>query len=102
MTDFPFFDRRMGGTSVCSSAGKQTLAPPGAPRARAPYTFTAQRSAFTVAYTLLRARTPALPTLCSPFHQKRMVFARPCHQPIGCAAPFASRRLCATDCCGRA
>jgi hypothetical protein len=24
------FYRRMGGTSVCSSAGKQTLAPPGA------------------------------------------------------------------------
>ena len=38
MTDFPFFDRRMGGTSVCSSAGKQTLAPPGAPRARIPRT----------------------------------------------------------------
>ncbi len=42
---FFVFDRRMGGTSVCSSAGKQTLAPPGAPRAWMPYTFTAQRFA---------------------------------------------------------
>jgi len=25
--------------------------------------------------TLLRAGTPALPTLCSPFHRKRMIFA---------------------------
>ena len=35
-SDSPFFvfDRRRGGTSVCSSAGKQTLAPPGAPRAQ--------------------------------------------------------------------
>ena len=32
------FARRMGGTSVCSSAGKQTLAPPGAPRAQIPRT----------------------------------------------------------------
>jgi len=38
MTDCSFFVRRMGGTSVCSSAGKQTLAPPGAPRARIPRT----------------------------------------------------------------
>ena len=29
--------------------------------------------------TLLRAGTPALPTLCSPFRQKRMIFAPPCH-----------------------
>ncbi len=42
---FFVFDRRMGGTSVCSSAGKQTLAPPGAPRAWMPYTFIAQRFA---------------------------------------------------------
>ena len=35
---FFVFDRRMGGTSVCSSAGKQTLAPPGAPRAQIPRT----------------------------------------------------------------
>jgi hypothetical protein len=32
--------------------------------------------------TLLRARTPALPTLCSPFHQKHTIFALPCHEPI--------------------
>jgi hypothetical protein len=38
MTDCSFFVRRMGGTSVCSSAGKQTLAPPGAPRAQIPRT----------------------------------------------------------------
>ena len=31
--------------------------------------------------TLLRARVPALPILCSPFHQKRMIFALPCHLP---------------------
>ncbi len=34
-----------GGTSVCSSAGKQTLAPPGAPRARVPHAFIARRFA---------------------------------------------------------
>ena len=47
--DSPFFvfDRRRGGTSVCSSTGKQTLAPPGAPRAQMPYTFTAERFAYT-------------------------------------------------------
>jgi len=38
------FERSVG-TSVCSSAGKQTLAPPGAPRVRVPHAFIAQRFA---------------------------------------------------------
>ncbi len=75
-TLFPFknlfafvFDRRGGGTSVCSSAGKQTLAPPGAPRAQMPYTYMATLSPGNQAahrnhgrpFTE-RAGTPALPT----------------------------------------
>ena len=95
---FFVFDRRMGGTSVCSSAGKQTLAPPGAPRAWMPYTFTAQRFAcmgssahetrarcpchtsaplrLCVKKTLnfLRAGTPALPTAYTQnTHSTRML-----------------------------
>ncbi len=95
---FFVFDRRMGGTSVCSSAGKQTLAPPGAPRAWMPYTFIAQRFAcmggsahetrarcpchtsaplrLCVKKTLnfLRAGTPALPTAYTQnTHSTRML-----------------------------
>ncbi len=95
---FFVFDRRMGGTSVCSSAGKQTLAPPSAPRAWMPYTFTAQRFACTGGFAhetrarcpchtsaplrlcvkktlnFLRAGTPALPTAYTQnTHSTRML-----------------------------
>ncbi len=51
--------RRMGGTSVCSSAGKQTLAPPSAQRARIAHRN--HNRPFTK-----RAGTPALPTAHTP------------------------------------
>ncbi len=66
---FGFHCGATGGTSVCSSAGKQTLAPPGGGHAATPKTsaslrlcvkktFNSQRSTL----NFLRARTPALPT----------------------------------------